>query len=102
MQFQKPGRLVLLSFFPHQMELPYLTGKEKKGLMEDKKKFNDPFDGEYIGNIWGWKFSLIGLGLILFLLAIMLYRHWALDVPPGFEELEKTEMPSDSTKVESQ
>lgn len=52
-------------------------------MAEDKK---DPFDGEYIGNIWGWKFSLIGLGLILLLLAIMLYRHWKMDVPFGLQQ----------------
>ena len=35
------------------------------------------------GNIWGWKFSLYGLALILILLGLMIYRHIALDVPFG-------------------
>lgn len=52
--------------------------------MSDDKK--DPFDGEYIGNIWGWKFSMIGLVIILLLLGIMLYRHWKLGVPFGLEQ----------------
>jgi hypothetical protein len=29
---------------------------------------------EYLGNIWGWKISLMGLGLIVFMLALMLFR----------------------------
>lgn len=52
-------------------------------MAEDKK---DPFDGEYVGNIWGWKFSLIGLVLMLLLLSVMLYRHWKLGVPFGAEQ----------------
>lgn len=64
-------------------------------MAEDKK---DPFDGEYIGNIWGWKFSLIGLVLILLLLGLMVYRHWALGVPfggdqPVQEKVEINEVP---------
>lgn len=46
----------------------------------------DPFDGEYIGNIWGWKFSLFGLVLILLFLGLMLYRHAVLGVPFGMQE----------------
>ena len=46
---------------------------------------------EYLGNIWGWKISLIGLGLILFMLALMMFRSCQIaDVP----ELEPTEQPS--------
>lgn len=51
-----------------------------------KEEKKDPFDGEYIGNIWGWKFSLWGLGLIVVLLGMILYRHNAMDVPFGLEE----------------
>ncbi|MCB0633153.1 MAG: hypothetical protein R2824_13080 [Saprospiraceae bacterium] len=60
-------------------------------MSADKK---DPYDGEYIGNIWGWKFSFIGLALILLLLGVMLYRHWALGVPFGMdtEAKEKVEV----------
>lgn len=57
----------------------------------------DPFDGDYIGNIWGWRFSLIGLALIVLMGGIMIYRHYALGVPfgeppPG----ESTEAPVDT------
>ncbi len=48
--------------------------------MTDKK---DPFDGEYIGNIWGWRFSLIGAIVLVFMVGLMVYRHYQLDVPFG-------------------
>lgn len=51
--------------------------------MSEEQK--DPFDGEYIGNIFGWKFSLLGLALILVLGSLMLYRHCAMDVPFGLD-----------------
>ncbi len=41
--------------------------------------FEDP-DEQYIGNIWGWKNSFIGLGIMLFFGGIYLYRF--LTVPP--------------------
>ncbi|NJC24749.1 hypothetical protein [Neolewinella antarctica] len=46
----------------------------------------DPFDGDYIGNIFGWKVSLIGLGVILFFVGVLVYRTYALDVPIGFDD----------------
>jgi predicted MFS family arabinose efflux permease len=45
-------------------------------------------DGDYIGNIWGWKFSFIGLALLILLLGLMIYRHYALGVPIGYPEDE--------------
>ncbi len=41
----------------------------------------DEWDGEYIGNMWGWKFSLFALALILALLAIVFYRYYVLGIP---------------------
>lgn len=38
-------------------------------------KQKDPFDGEYIGNIWGWKWSFIGLAVIVFFLLLVLLRQ---------------------------
>lgn len=67
-------------------------------MKKDKKKepilFRDPFDGEYIGNIWGWKYSLIGAAIILFFLTLMIYRHYTLGVSFGGtpEEVEKMEL----------
>lgn len=51
--------------------------------MENQKKPHpdDAFDKEYIGNIWGWKFSWFGLALLTVLLAMILYRHFVLGLP---------------------
>ena len=56
--------------------------------MEQQPKRKRPFWFLYeyelkegTGNIWGWKFSLIGLAFMSFLGAIAIYRHIALDVP---------------------
>lgn len=46
----------------------------------------DPFDGAYIGNIFGPKLTLYGAILILFFTGIAVYRHWKLGVPFGMEE----------------
>jgi len=35
----------------------------------------DPMDGEYLGNIWGWKISYIGLAVILFFVGVIIYRE---------------------------
>ncbi len=55
---------------------------------DDRK---DPMDGDYVGNIWGWKFSFIGLALIILLLGLMIYRHYTLGVPIGFPEEDQQE-----------
>lgn len=46
---------------------------------------------EYVGNIWGWNFSLVGLVIIVLLGAFMVYRHKTMNVPfngwsPGQEQ----------------
>lgn len=46
----------------------------------------DPFDGEYIGNIFGWKLSLIGLVVIVGFGLLIGIRHYVLDVPVGFDD----------------
>ncbi|MBC6993455.1 hypothetical protein QWY85_16495 [Neolewinella lacunae] len=51
----------------------------------------DPFDGDYIGNIFGWRVSLIGAVVILGLIAFAAYRHYTLGVPVGFEDQMETE-----------
>ena len=54
----------------------------------------DPFDGEYVGNIWGWKLSYIGLGVILFFLFLVLFRQWQTGAsmfdPPPASSLDST------------
>ncbi|MCO6479032.1 MAG: hypothetical protein J5I94_20525 [Phaeodactylibacter sp.] len=70
--------------------------------MSEKEEKKDPFDGEYIGNIWGWKFSIFGAVLILLLLAVIAYRHYTLDVPIGLEDpLEQEGNSADSTAADT-
>lgn len=69
--------------------------------MSGQEEKKDPFDGEYIGNIWGWRLSLISAAMILSLLAIAAYRHYALDVPLGFDDpMEQSKPAADSTELE--
>ncbi len=37
---------------------------------------------EYMGNIWGWKFSWISLAIILATIALMVVRYYTMDDPP--------------------
>jgi hypothetical protein len=56
---------------------------------EEIQKEKDDFLRQFVvpeGNIWGWKFSLFGLGLILFLSLWLVWLHYKKDVPVGFEE----------------
>jgi len=46
----------------------------------------DPYDGDYVGNIFGWKLSMYGLVLILGFCALAAYRHYTMDVPVGFDD----------------
>ncbi len=46
----------------------------------------DPMDGEYIGNIFGWRVSIIGAIVIGTLLLLAIGRSYYLDVPMGFED----------------
>ncbi len=66
--------------------------------MREKEKYNDPFDGEYIGNIWGWKISFWGLALILVLVAFMWYRHQQVG-EWGMIKKEQTVTTSDSLRI---
>lgn len=54
-----------------------------KEELEDRK---DPYDGEYIGNIWGWRNSFIGLGVILFMLGVLGIRAVTMDPLPIEQE----------------
>jgi len=64
-----------------------------------KEEKRDPLDGEYIGNIWGWRLSLIGLVVLAFFLGLIAYRHYALDVPLGFEELRQDQSTAPDTAL---
>ncbi|NRB47040.1 MAG: hypothetical protein HRU41_05165 [Saprospiraceae bacterium] len=58
---------------------------------QDERK--DPFDGEYIGNIWGWRNSFIGLGVILFMFVVLGIRAVTMDpLPEEGESVESTDI----------
>jgi len=70
--------------------------------MSKRKEQEEFFSNEdnYMGNIWGWRLSMIGLIVIVGLTSLIVYRHVTLDVPVGFEE--KQEAPAaDSTQADS-
>jgi len=45
-----------------------------------QKEEEDP-DADYLGNMWGWKFSYLGLAMILFFLIFAIVRAQMLGVP---------------------
>ena len=53
--------------------------------MSDKNKkphFLDEYnDSEYLGNIWGWKFSFISLAVIIVLLIYVVYSYATQEIP---------------------
>lgn len=58
-------------------------------------------ESEYIGNIWGWKFSFISLGIIVAMLLIMLLRYAYLNNNPPSLEKQPVSVEKDSTHVEA-
>ena len=46
-----------------------------------KKLNEEPSEEDYIGNIWGWKFSIFGLVLILLFCGLLAYRYYAMGIP---------------------
>lgn len=46
---------------------------------------------EHIGNMWGWKVSYIGLGVLVFLIALYFYRVNYSPVEPTLSPTFKTE-----------
>lgn len=49
---------------------------------EDKTQQELMDESQYLGNIWGWKFSLIGLALISFLILVIIIRWNNLEHKP--------------------
>ena len=65
---------------------------------------NDPldlkgkgWDGEYVGNIWGWRFSLLSLGIIVFVGGLMAFRYWQVNSAIPTTHRDTIEAPADST-----
>ncbi|MBK7872201.1 MAG: hypothetical protein IPJ74_16780 [Saprospiraceae bacterium] len=54
------------------------------------------------GNIWGWKFSYISLGIILFFVGLIIARHWMLGEPFDPAKIPPPiPVEEDSSKVDS-
>ena len=65
-----------------------MSDNEKK-----KPHFLDEYDhGEYLGNIFGWKVSFIGLAVILFFLALAFFR-WDSKPTNSNTDSQKQELP---------
>lgn len=68
--------------------------------MAEKRDALDDFDGEYIGNMWGWKFSMFSLALIVIFSAIIAFQYYKTGEFPMPERYEKERemMKEDSLK----
>jgi len=78
--------------------------KKKEKKERDRIKLWDDWNGEYVGNIWGWKFSYFGLGLLLFMLLFCYLRYQSLEVKPDniFIPVDKVkEQPVEETKTDT-
>jgi len=96
----------MLYGLPVALHFVYLIFIKIRSMSEqDSEKKRDPHDGDYIGNIWGWRFSLFGGAIILLLLIVIIYRHIALGVPIGMEpeegqQEELVDPPGDTTLID--
>lgn len=53
------------------------------------------------GNIWGWKFSMISLGIILFFLGLAVFRHWQMGIPFDLKNLMEMS-PQDTVRTNNE
>ena len=56
-------------------------------------------ESEYIGNIWGWKFSFISLGIIVVMLLIMYFRYTYIQNNPPNSEKQTITTEKDSSGI---
>lgn len=62
-------------------------------------------DGEYVGNVFGWRISIIGAIVIGGMVLFAAGRHYYLGVPAGFEDPlapTKTEVAVDSLSTDEE
>lgn len=69
---------------------------------DQSKETQENSESEYIGNIWGWKFSFISLGIIVAMLLIMLFRYNIINKHPPSLNKQTITIEKDSAKLESQ
>lgn len=75
-----------------------MENSEKKQRPQIKDAMRDevlhkPWNGEYLGNIWGWKVSIIGAIVLALMVAWIVYAHLSTGTPFGMEEMELIEQP---------
>lgn len=66
--------------------------------MKDEKR--DPHDGDYIGNIFGRRVTIISAVIVLLFTGLAIYRHWALDEPFGMDDPAQMETNVDSLDLQ--
>ena len=66
----------------------------KKDSPED---IQENSESEYIGNIWGWKFSFISLGIIVAMLLLMFYRYTIVNTHPPSSDQRTITIEKDSS-----
>ncbi len=71
----------------------------KKFKDDEQPPQSDPMDGEYIGNIWGWKLSFISLGIILGMMGLMLLRYLTMEKPPVSPDNQEVIINEDTSKT---
>jgi predicted MFS family arabinose efflux permease len=71
----------------------------KKLKDEQQQPKRDSMDGEYIGNIWGWKLSFISLGIILGMMGLMFVRYLTMEKPATAPDNQEVTIEVDSTKT---
>jgi len=69
---------------------------------ENPKEDQENLESEYIGNIWGWKFSFISLGIIVVMLMLMLFRYNINKNHPPLLDQETITIDNDSSQLKSQ
>lgn len=57
---------------------------------EPEKRDAQGDESQYIGNIWGWKFSWISLGIILFFMLLMGLRYQYLKATGQWQSATQT------------
>ena len=70
--------------------------------IENPKEDQENPESEYIGNIWGWKFSFISLGIIVAMLLLMLFRYNINKNHPPRQNKEIITIENDSSQLKSQ
>jgi hypothetical protein len=62
----------------------------------------DPHDGEYIGNIFGRRLTIISAIIVFSFAGFALYRHLSLGVPFGLDDPDAMETSVDSLDLQRQ